>query len=488
MVFCSDAKHFVQTTQHALDDLNDFAPHHLRLRLIAAEGVGAGEAGEGCRLDNKEPHSAESTLTVNLEHRDRATPKLEFQDFSTYATLYYTKAQLPSPSSSTSQLSSYLANQLHDLFREEEGSIAHRLASTASSGSQVSGATAKSNGNPSAFFRSLSRELQEKISNRDIRSFKYADTYHITFSLFSAGPIPSSWQVAKALEAHIEPWTNALSSISHFTVNSQVQLYSQYSPSVRTVKDAVTPGTQILQADLSAFINAAEWPLSPSIGSAGPTINFVLYIPSIQESPLTIADTNGATEWLIPQWGGVVVHNPTIKDDGSMSISRNLDTDELAVAFSTFRTQLLALLGLPGDDSIPHPVRIESLKRLQTTSLFLSASSTLGSLARLTQSLPSIPIPESVASNVDSAISHLRKTCRALDSGNFDEALQQARAAEKEAEQAFFEKSMVGQVYFPDEHKVAVYLPLLGPVSFPLVLGLVKELKRFITAMKSKSK
>ena len=48
---------------------------------------------------------------------------------------------------------------------------------------------------------------------------------------------------------------------------------------------------------------------------------------------------------------------------------------------------------------------------------------------------------------------------------------------EEAAEKAFFEKSMVGQVYFPDEHKVAVYLPLLGPVGVPLVMSVLKELK-----------
>lgn len=44
---------------------------------------------------------------------------------------------------------------------------------------------------------------------------------------------------------------------------------------------------------------------------------------------------------------------------------------------------------------------------------------------------------------------------------------------------------MVGQVYFPDEHKVAVYLPLLGPIGVPLVVGLMKELKRLIAGWKA---
>lgn len=62
-----------------------------------------------------------------------------------------------------------------------------------------------------------------------------------------------------------------------------------------------------------------------------------------------------------------------------------------------------------------------------------------------------------------------------------------ARIAEEEAERAFFEKGMVAQLYFPDEHKVAVYLPLLGPVGVPLLMGLIKELRGWIQRRKQRA-
>ena len=69
---------------------------------------------------------------------------------------------------------------------------------------------------------------------------------------------------------------------------------------------------------------------------------------------------------------------------------------------------------------------------------------------------------------------HLQLACTDLGT---TESLGHARIAEAEAERAFFEKSMVGQLYFPDEHKVAVYLPLLGPIGVPLIMGLLNELR-----------
>ena len=64
-----------------------------------------------------------------------------------------------------------------------------------------------------------------------------------------------------------------------------------------------------------------------------------------------------------------------------------------------------------------------------------------------------------------------------MKDGRFQDALSHARIADEEAEKAFFHKSMVGQVYFPDEHKVAVYLPMLGPMAVPLIMSVLREVK-----------
>ena len=152
----------------------------------------------------------------------------------------------------------------------------------------------------------------------------------------------------------------------------------------------------------------------------------------------------------------------------------------------TVTAQLLSLLGLPQSPK-SLPVRLSTLTRLHGASLIFSASSTLGALARLTKTLPSIAIPNTVASSVDLTIRHLHEACSSLRDGKFHTALQNAIIAEAEAERAFFERSMVGQVYFPDEHKVAVYLPLLGPIAVPLVTSALKELKRFRAKKPAKS-
>jgi hypothetical protein len=53
------------------------------------------------------------------------------------------------------------------------------------------------------------------------------------------------------------------------------------------------------------------------------------------------------------------------------------------------------------------------------------------------------------------------------------------------AEKAFFDDKMFSMLYFPDEHKYAIYTPLFGPLALPLVMALLKELQRIIKTWKT---
>jgi hypothetical protein len=65
----------------------------------------------------------------------------------------------------------------------------------------------------------------------------------------------------------------------------------------------------------------------------------------------------------------------------------------------------------------------------------------------------------------------------ALHSSSFNVALQHSSLALEYAEKAFFDDKMVSMLYFPDEHKYAIYTPLFGPLALPLLMALLKELQ-----------
>lgn len=439
-------------------------------------------------------------MTVRLLARDGvAIPFSTLHPYSAGIDIFYAPGQIPSTSSSASPLATYIANELHGLFAEEQAIISSILAqnpvtagpgqasSTSSLSSQSMSTGARDQRKPRNM-KSISQELASTIAKSAARSFKYAPTYHLTFSLFTPESSPSAWDIEESLREYIDPVLSAFSSISNFTVDTQVQIFASFAPSApKPVYDEASHTWLLQKDDLSSFVNAAEWPLSPSIGG-GPTINFILYVPSPSQSPLRIAGTE-STSWLVPQWGSVFILNPQTPEilDSVQSVPiGHLTIDTLKPAFATFTSHLLSLLGVPSTPATSLPLRLATLTRLHTLRLLHSSSASLGSLSRLTQTLASIPIPLSVSSAVTDTLSHLEATCSSLRAGRFNDALAHARIAETKAEGAFFEKSMVGQVYFPDEHKIAIYLPLLGPIGVPLVMSLIKEIKRWASVLKAR--
>lgn len=326
----------------------------------------------------------------------------------------------------------------------------------------------------------ISETLVQRMFDQEIDLFKgfddetskkviaYSPKYHLTFSLFSQGGSPVSWEIAEALQAYFVPFKKELIRVANFTIDTQVQFYSTLS-----VEPKKADNTFVLtQDDLSTFVNFAEWSLS-SIHSY-PTINFILFIPSPTNSPLVIQDSQ-TNSFLIPQWGGVSILNTDVTK------TAHLKKEQLLPVLETFTSQLLSLLGAPTLPKSP-VIRIDSLSRVSTLRALLAASSSLGSLHRLSKSLPDIAIPKSVLTSVDASLSAISQSLAALKSGKWmtSEAIASAGVAMTQAHNAFFEKMMVQQAFFPEEHKVAVYLPLLGPVCVMILLGLVrlkKELK-----------
>ena len=102
-----------------------------------------------------------------------------------------------------------------------------------------------------------------------------------------------------------------------------------------------------------------------------------------------------------------------------------------------------------------------------------SAVSTLQSLSNLVNSLPNMVVLDHIATLVASTLSHLEHAKHSFEQQDFEAATRSARHAIVAAESAFFDPTMVSRLYFPDEHKFAVYMPFFVPVTVPLVSALV---------------
>lgn len=433
-----------RSTESLLQELSDLSVQYMNLQAASVNDT-----------------SIDAAVKVQVTPREKI-PEHDFMLRSSYLEVFYNPS-LKDP------LSISLARYMDKMFAEERAMIAFLSPPIFSSLIEES---------PT---RATLSSLEKEFDRRRTRSVMYSSTYHLTFSLLTPEAYPSGWEIEKVLSDTVNPLLQGLSVMYNFTVDTQVQPYSTLSPSVRPFYDESRKAWILQRSDLRGFINAAEWPLNPSI-RPGPTVNFVLFVPPASMSPMIVEDYE-SNSWLIPQWGSVIVYNPLSEKD--LRQSKSLSASELIEPFRIFSQNLVALLGLPSADQ-PILFRIKSQMRLLTLRLIFDAASTLGSTARLTQSLQSISIPKNVAAAVDATIVHLHAACAHMESGRFSDALQNAKTAEGTSDKAFFDKSMVGQAYFPEEHKVAVYLPMLGPVAVPLLMSAIKELKSLVSWLRAK--
>jgi phosphatidylinositol glycan class S len=264
-----EAHYLLRTTQHALDDLNEYAAHHLRLQLLDNEN--ASQPNPSCSSNT------DVALTVRLFPGDVAGVYL--QPHKPVLDLYYTSNQIVNTALTSSPLATFIATNLREIFSEEQAIISHLLDMKSSAADKT--------------LHLLPPHIAKVLAKRKTRSVTYSGVYHLTFSIFTSATSPSSWDIEDALREHIHPLLSALSSVSQFTIDTQVQLNAP--PAI--------DGQSLKPEDLGGFINSAEWPLSPSIGGA-PTINFILYVGDI-------AIEDSRSDWLVPQWGGVVIQPNT---------------------------------------------------------------------------------------------------------------------------------------------------------------------------------
>lgn len=302
---------------------------------------------------------------------------------------------------------------------------------------------------------------------------------------------------------------------------------------------------------LGNFINSAEWTLA-SVVSTAPPLNFILYVPEEQYSPLYVVKENNeilnTNSFLLPQWGGVVVSNEPfygkhrlleidneelLKIHNSMHTTtvgdNNIDVFKynkklLKPTLEKFLSQLRDLLGIKSlkpskkylkSNNIPIKAEngkmeyvlttnnmnfniefarkvgvttweLDSLVRRRIIENIIESIHTLRSLTSLVRSLENIVILDSVAEDVNKAVESIELSIQALIDGDIDKSRINSVNAFYYSDKAYFDPTMVGMLYFPDEHKYAVYMPLFIPVSVALLFSILKEIKSFILEKRKK--
>ena len=111
--------------------------------------------------------------------------------------------------------------------------------------------------------------------------------------------------------------------------------------------------------------------------------------------------------------------------------------------------------------------------------LIASATLTLQSLIKLLYDIKNIVIGDHVGAEIHEALENVVKAKEFLSANEIENAVKHARKAFIAAEKAFNDPSLLELLYFPEEQKYAIYIPLYLPILIPVIFSLNSIRKYF---------
>lgn len=334
-----------------------------------------------------------------------------------------------------------------------------------------------------------------------MRAFKSSPGYEITFSLLN--PDPKShrlhWDIEGAVENYIQPLLSKLAPVANFSIDSQTLYYAMLgvNPRFDSSRNAYT-----LNADsLAHVINPVEARLGSNAASSNPVLNFLLYVPDANHSPLHIQDHKKqevpSNAFHSPRWGGIMVYNVNGLYGSDATFPVDIDIN-MAKVMGVFLAQLRLLLGVQSASPLPSFLlapcnsfgladwELDRLMWSRTVENVATATTAITSLAQLLDQIGNIVINDNIAQEVSSAVTALQLALAELEAGNLGFALQYSKDAILSSEKAFFDPSLLHLLYFPDDQKFAIYIPLFLPMCVPIFLSLLKILSEVRKRRKEK--
>ncbi|KAL3315779.1 hypothetical protein Ciccas_005587 [Cichlidogyrus casuarinus] len=249
-------------------------------------------------------------------------------------------------------------------------------------------------------------------------------------------------------------------------------------------------------SDVSNLVNELEGFIDTSqpAGRILPAVNIVLGLKTDNES--ANIRFNSQSSAIIEKWGGLM----TLDDLGDKQQVIGTYLDSLKI--------VKVLLGIPSarhENKLlcaeknlcyeiifdePSPTSKDSVfaPKWQRESFLLSqcldavgsVRLTLNSLTYIKENQPFLVIRKEIAEQVNLAVDQLIEALRLLEKGgNIPQAFVSAVQADSASYKAFFDPSLLDLLYFPEDQKFGIYIPLFAPLSLPILTAAFKAILFF---------
>ncbi|CAF0926867.1 unnamed protein product, partial [Didymodactylos carnosus] len=334
--------------------------------------------------------------------------------------------------------------------------------------------------------------INEKLGfTEQLTSFQTSSRYELSFCLINNEYTNTEYNLdvskfQSKINSTIVPYVQEYfrqSSID-IDISTQVIYYTKNLPG-----QIIDKHHTIHSKQLPFFINQLEGYLQRgAIEQYRQKIYFILYMPNKKETPIRIGDQTTVNQilhsFLTPKWGGIVFFNKQSNTD------EEVENKYLHQVMNIFLLQLQELLGLiPPKNERADDGNINDWLFKRSVENFSVGRKTLLTLSELLQSIQNIVITLDIAQKIEQSVK-LLKLCeeKLLSSNNdlIDEAHGYCQSGRLLADQVFFDQSLLKLLYFPDDQKFAIYIPLFLPVGLPLAYSLFNDINLIIKAYKNR--
>lgn len=307
------------------------------------------------------------------------------------------------------------------------------------------------------------------------------------------------WNVKQATERYLRPFFNEFNELSNFTLKSQWKYQVELKYGSQQIKDNTKMGRHFAMDydSLPHIITSIERKLGTDVANK-PCIHLVVYAPPCEHSPVHIyKDSQRVSNFsfdsfISAKWGGIVIANPSDNVCSSAPID---EVHQIHIHSQEVMDFVLYELRKIFELEVEVPLVSASMESLAQVAprlwekdmylrngaihLITSASSTLQSLIKLLDDIKNIVIGDHVAAEIHRSYENLVQAKKHLLANDIHLAVKFARAAYIAAEKAFNDPSLLELLYFPEEQKYAIYIPLYLPIMIPVIFSLSAVKKYF---------
>lgn len=327
------------------------------------------------------------------------------------------------------------------------------------------------------------------------RTIHPSHAYDIVLTLLCPEPdkLQMSWNVQHLVRTYLRPMISKLGNLAEFNIGSQILYFSGVTVKPKKLNESESnSGFYLTHKQLSHVINPIESRLGSQI-SPNPTLNFVIYVTEERYRPLHIQKEDGTLSqtntFLNPRWGAINIYNVDKQDNDSIDVPQKKLLDhtvmeklipQLRLLFGIEEPTLLSdvLVADPGDSAI-RDWELDYLFRAKTFENIATSTNTLKSLADLLTKISNMVIKDEIANHLYTSVEAIKRSKQYLLIGDLEKALNYSHVAFRSSETAFFDPTLLELLYFPEDQKFAIYIPLFLPISLPLIMSFVGALKSY---------